>query len=109
MPDAIEDIKQPESLPETVDEAVEQLISDIPLKDKAIIANMTETELDGLSPTLGTDIRTGFRLWTENEPLLESCRLVSGQKDLHPDSASQMIIRELWKRLRKTHKLKVVK
>ncbi|MDP2644234.1 MAG: hypothetical protein Q8P24_04795 [Desulfobacterales bacterium] len=95
--------------PRTVDEAVDRLIAELPLKDKAILANMTEEELDQPHFTIGNYIRNNFGLWTGNESLMESCRAVSENDDLHVDSASIIIIEELWKKLRKTHKLRIVK
>jgi hypothetical protein len=39
---------------------------------------------------------------------MDSCRSVVDEADLHPDSAAQIIIKALWERLRKTHKLRAV-
>jgi len=95
--------------PATVDEAIERLINELSLKDRALIANMAEIELDDLNLRLGQYIRNNFRLWTGNDALINSCKFISGEKNLHPDSASQIIIDELWKVLRGTHKLRVMK
>ena len=54
----------PYTPPMTVDEAVEQLIAELPLKDRASIANMAEVELDSLNIILGQYIRNNFKLWT---------------------------------------------
>jgi hypothetical protein len=95
--------------PRTVGEAIERLMNELPLKDSVQIANMAEVELDALNMRLGQYIRNNFRLWTGNDLLMDSCRLISGEKDLHPDTASQIIIDELWKKLRESHKLRVLK
>jgi hypothetical protein len=97
------------NLPKTVDEAVNRLVSEIPLKDRVTIANMTEGELDSLDSTLGRYIGNAYGLWGENKELVESCRLLSGNDDLHEDEAYSVIINELWQKLRNTHTLKVVK
>ncbi len=94
--------------PQTVDEAVSRLISDMPLKDKVILANMAEIELDSLHFTLGSYIRRKFGLWSGNESLIESCRFVSGKKDLDVKAVPQVIILNLWRKLRESHKLRVV-
>jgi len=99
----------PRLLPKTVDEAVERLISELPLKERASIANMAEIELNSLNIILGQYIQNNFGLWTGNEDLINSCKFVAGKPDLHPGSASQVIIDQLWKKLRETHKLRVVK
>jgi hypothetical protein len=44
-----------------------------------------------------------------NKELIASCRFVSKGDVPNEDVASMVIIRELWEKLRKTHKLKVVK
>jgi len=95
--------------PKKVKEAVERLISQMALKDKVIIANMTYDELVHLNLNLGAYIRNAFSLWSGNDELMESCRFVSKNKTLNADGASFAIIDALWESLRKTHKLKVVK
>ena len=94
--------------PKTVDEAVNFIISKLSLKDKTTIAQMSEKDLLNLHPTLGFYIRKWF-LYPRNDKLLESCREIEGDKYLHWDQAASIIIRELWKKLRETHKLRVVK
>jgi hypothetical protein len=94
--------------PETVNEAVERLVFELSLKDKTTIANMDEDDLINLHFPFGLSIRNRF-LYPENEKLLESCRFVSKDKYLHWDQASSVIIKELWKRLKKSHKIRVVK
>jgi hypothetical protein len=95
--------------PKTVQEAVARLISELPLKDKTTIASMAEDELITLQFTLGSNIGKEFGVWSGNRKLLDSCEIVSGDAHLHPDVAPSVIIKELWKRLRETHKLRLVK
>jgi hypothetical protein len=96
-------------LPQTVDDAVKILISKLSLKDKTTIANMTEKDLATLQFTLGTYIGSEFGLWSGNRKLLYSCSVIAREENLHPDYAPIIITEELWKRLRETHKLRVVK
>jgi hypothetical protein len=98
-----------EKLPRTVDEAVERLIRELSLKDKTNIANMTENELMTLEFTLGSYISNEFGIYTGNRDLRFSAKLFSGDVHLDPDYIPPMIIKELWKRLRESHKLRVVK
>lgn len=95
--------------PRTVDEAIERLISEMPLKDKVFLANMEEEDLISLHPTLGVYIRDNFGLWSGNEELMNSCRSLMGEDKIHEDSASQLIISKLWQKLRETHVLRTVK
>ena len=101
--------KRPTNPPRTVNEAVERLNSELALKDKVTIANMAEIELSTLHSNLGEYIRNEFDLWHNNKDLLTSCCFFVKRDDVHVDEASSIIIRELWKRLRETHKLKVIK
>jgi hypothetical protein len=96
-------------LPRTVDEAVERLISELSLKDRIEIAKMEGPQLVSLQPSLGQYIRNKYGLWDENKALMQSCRLRSGIGDIHEDGASAFIIIELWKKLRESHLLRVVK
>jgi hypothetical protein len=95
--------------PSTVEDAVLTLIEALSLKDKTTIANMAEDELATLQFTLGSNIGNEFGIWSSNKALVRSCEKVSGENYLHPDYAPSVIIRELWKHLRESHKLRVVK
>jgi hypothetical protein len=101
--------KHPSNPPRTVNDAVERLSSELALKDKVTIANMAEVELSTLHANLGEYIRNEFDLWHNNKDLLTSCCFLVKRDDVHVDEASSIIIRELWKRLRETHKLKIIK
>lgn len=104
--------KQPEKVmppPRSVAEAVVRLIESLPLKDRAIIANMTATELPALHSSLGEYIHQNFGLWSGNSALMESCRFQSKQKRINEESAVDIIIHGLWQKLRETHKLRLIK
>ena len=93
--------------PKTVQEAVDRLVAEMPLKDKTTLANMDENDLVKLHFSLGIYIRNKF-LYPRNDKLLESCRQESMDKYLHWDQAPRVIIKMLWKELKKSHKLRVV-
>ena len=105
----IDQIRNLEKLPKTVDEAVKRLIVDLPLKDKTTIAKMAEKDLMTLQFTLGSYIGSEFGVWTGNAELLYSCKRASGDVHLDPDYVAPLIIKELWKRLTESHKLRIVK
>lgn len=96
-------------LPKTVSDAVDQLIGILPMKEKISIAKMEESDLVFPPPSLWRFILDRFGLATGNEALLTSCREMSKKYDITPDEASSIIVKELWKRLRKTHALRVLK
>jgi len=95
--------------PQSINEAVELLISQIPLKDKATVANMSANELPNLYLTLGEYIMNNFGLLSDNYKLMESCRLESDGSFRRKEDAVAVIIRALWQKLRQTHKLRVIK
>jgi hypothetical protein len=96
-------------MPKTVDEAVKRLIANMPLKFKVDLSKMDEDELINLHFSFGAFIGNQFGLWNENFDLLTDCRDLSGITFMNADDATAFIIWELWKRLRETHKLRVVK
>ncbi len=104
-----ETAKRPSRPPQSIDEAVERLISRMPLKDKATVANMSPDELPTLYLSLGDYILNNFGLLSGNQKLIESCRLEAGGPFEHAKDAVAVIIGALWKKLRRTHKLRVVR
>jgi len=82
-------------VPTTVEQAVNQLIARIALKDKAIIANMSEEELPQLHATLEPFIGYNFGLFSDNRELIDSCRQVSAAPIQTEQDAVQVIIHAL--------------
>ena len=95
--------------PQNIDEAVERLISQMPLKDKTTMANMSPDELPNLYLSLGDYIMNNFGLLSDNYKLIESCRLEADGSFRHEEDAVAIIIKALWQKLRQTHKLRVIK
>ncbi len=93
----------------TIDEAVDALIAELPLRNKTAIANLEDDELIYLRPTLSGYIRDKFGLWHDNSELLKSCCSFMEVDSLNADDASAIIIMRLWRRLKETHALRVVK
>ena len=106
---SVKRFKKPSEPPITVKESVERLITGLSLKDKTTIANMAEIELGTLHLNLGEYIRNEFGLWSGNEDLIKSCCRLAGNVNIHQDEASSVIIKEFWKQLRESHRLRVVK
>lgn len=95
--------------PQSVQEAIAQLIAELPLKDKTTIANMVETELTTLISLLGRHILEKFGLSSGNENLIKSCMGMADQPLQSEGDALQVIIKELWRELKMTHRLRVIK
>lgn len=94
--------------PKDIDEVVDKLISELSFKDKSKIANMSDVDLVKLNMSWGKYIRNEFRIGGNN-PLLEACKSYAGVKNISPEQASFIIIKELWEKLQTSHVLKIVK
>lgn len=87
------------NFPTTVTEAVNRLLSDLPLDTKHQVVNSSEEGLMEFHFGLGMAIRNDYGLWTDGSQLLEDCKKYSGTAKVQVDDASGIIIKELWKRL----------
>ena len=96
------------NIPETIDQAVDILISHLSLRNRVKIANMTIDYLISLDKSLGDYIWSKFQLW-RNESLIESGHSQYGSYYLQGDDTCSVIVKELWKKLCNTHKLRIVK
>ena len=85
------------------------MISDLYLKDKIKIANMRIDDLINLHTNLHVYFKNAFGLWSGNTELLASCRSISKEDVYSEDDATLVIIEALWKKLKETHVLRVVK
>jgi hypothetical protein len=95
--------------PKTVEEAVDQIISDMSLDERVRLANLEKEELRVVNYSLSIFIRNQLFMKDVKKELFESCRVVSGNKNLNEATAALVIIEKLWERLRDTHRMKVVK
>lgn len=95
--------------PKSVEEAVDKLVEELPLKDRVYIAGLEQQDLGLIHGLLGSYIRQDFGLFRGNMELIESCQKVSGIEGLTADQVPLVIMKALWKRLRRTHTLRVVK
>lgn len=98
-----------EILPQTVEEAVDKLLSKLSLRDKTMIANIPKDSLADLYHALENDIQKEVGLWLTSESLLESCRSITGDTYLNEYRASLIIIQRLWDKLQKTNVLRIVR
>ena len=91
------------SLPQSVVEAVDMLHADMSLNDEILLATTNEDYLIDAYFALGHQIRHEYGLWADNDDLLESCRIISKNIDLHIDDASMLIVKALWERVKKSN------
>jgi hypothetical protein len=95
--------------PRTVEDAIDRLVYELPLKDKIHIAKLEKNELEVLYPTLGEHIKENYGLKFKKGELMRDCRFMAKGKVIDEDVAAELIIKEMWNKLRKTHVLMVVK
>lgn len=104
------DTPQPKQLPRTVDEVVDILFHDLLLRDRAVMARLSEEELDSsIYLALAKSIRKEFGLYNGNEHLINSCRSYLGREYDSFEDPAMVIIKELWKKIRDKHHLRLVK
>mgnify|MGYP001545780229 FL=1 len=94
--------------PRSLDEAVERLQRELPLKDKVTIANMRADEITGLMPTLGRYIQKHFGIWEGNPDLTQSCSMAADRRHLADEDIAALIIDHLVRELRRTHTLRLI-
>jgi hypothetical protein len=92
-----------EKQPQTVEEAIDMLHANMSLNDEILLASINEDDLIDAHFALGHQIRHETGLWTDNNALLESCRTLSGNPNLHVDDASMVIVKALWERVKKSN------
>jgi hypothetical protein len=95
----------------TVDEVINDIIAEMPLDDRVRTANLDEDGIAVAQLALGKYLRYLIDSQSEdvNEKLLRDCIKQSGNKKLDEDEAALYILKELWNRLRETHRLRAVK
>jgi hypothetical protein len=96
-------------LPSTVDEVVELLYGDLPLREKVVMAHLSEDQLDSaIYLAMAKTIRKEFGLYHGNSNLLESCQSYLGTEYDRYEDPAMVILKELWKKIRKNHNLRLV-
>ncbi len=87
------------SLPTTLDAVVADIVAGLSEQDKETLRTTRREDLINFHFGWGMGIRNHYRLWGGNEELLRS---VCGGEPCHPDSASMIIIENVWEAVRGT-------
>lgn len=99
----------PFDLPKDVETVVDLLLKDLSLRDRVVMGNLSEDELAPVYAEMVGTIRKEFQLYRGNFELLASCRSYLNElNDPYADPA-MVIIRELWKKAKQTHRLRLVR
>lgn len=96
-------------IPRDIHAAVTHIIDGMTLKDRAAMANLTEGELAPLQLNLGMYIRQQMPRWLTSETFKRSCDEAALEGGVDTSNAPMVIIKMTWKRLKATHRLRVVK
>ena len=87
-----------EDWPKTKAEAVARIVKNLSEEDKQKLKFLNKKELNRYHRGWGAGIRNSFGLWRGNKELLRSL----GDENMHPDFASLLIIRGVWREIRNT-------
>lgn len=97
------------SQPTSVDGVVELLFEDISLRDRVVMASLSEQEFDtSVYLSMAKIIRKEFGLYNGNKELLKSCYSYLGSEYDSFEDPAMVIIKELWKKVKKGHSLRLV-
>jgi hypothetical protein len=94
---------------DTIERAVDSLVSGLSLRERCYIGNMVESDLVYLDITLGALIRETYGLKSGNRALHNTLRNLLDRNEINDNDVTKVIIKELWKKLHETHVLKIVK
>lgn len=104
------DTIQPKQYPRTVEDVVEILFQDLLLRDRVIMSKLSESELNSeVYLAMAKSIRKEFGLYDGNDHLIESCKSFMGREYDDYEDPAMIIIKELWKRIKQHHHLRLVK
>jgi Circularly permutated YpsA SLOG family len=93
--------------PTTVTAAVDLIISEMSLRDRATVANMTEREVLLLDRTLGRYIAKKLNAWVRAPEFRDACARLMGKNYRRADAETAILLK-LWRELKRTHKLRVI-
>jgi len=102
---------EPKRIPALLFGLVLDIIHDMPLDVRVSVADLEEDEIRVLELTLGKYLQ--FRLQQLNEDRLEQlkedCQAMAGKEFSNEIDEAQTVLRYIWRVLRNTHALRVVK
>lgn len=95
--------------PQRIEDAVVLIQSQMSLKDRTIMANLREEELPPLQLTLGLYIKKRLDQWLLNHAFSTSCLAAAKDEGMDETNVAMLVIKKLWRSLRATHRLRVIK
>ncbi len=98
-----------EQPPDNVDAAVDAIIKAMSLKDRTQLANFRAEEIAALQLTLGLYIKAKLDRWSGRAAFDSSCKVAANEEKMDKSNMPMVLIKLIWKKLRATHRLRVVK
>ncbi len=95
------------SLPRTVDEVADLLISDLPPQEMATLSGMTEDDFVRLYDSVANYVLDEFKIWTGNDELLASCLHEVSEK-AHDTDPALIILRRVWQKLHELPEILII-
>jgi hypothetical protein len=95
--------------PKTVQAAIDIIINEMHLKDRSLMAHLKKEELAPLQLTLGLYIKKKLDIWSQDATLYHSCVAAADKENLDTSNMPMVLIMLMWKKLKDTHRLRVVK
>ncbi|WMW79319.1 DUF6794 domain-containing protein [Undibacterium cyanobacteriorum] len=89
--------KNTETQPTSCQEVIEKIARKLDEKSRETLRKTKKEGLALFHFSWGMGIRNSFGLWKDQSPVRLSCAERVGQKDIHPDNASGIIMEEVWK------------
>jgi len=89
-------LEERNNLPTTCEGAAKEIYTKL---DEDSIKTLSETEKSDLIMfhlSWGMGIRNSYGLWDEGSQIRRSCAEMVGEEDIHPDSASSVIMELVW-------------
>ncbi len=101
-------IKLYQKMPLTVDEAVNQIIAEMSLCERVMLAKMPEERITWFEKLFALYLDEKLKEWSVNKELIKDCHSQLGDQPSDEHQAATVIFKELWRRLRKTHRLRLI-
>ena len=98
-----------EKRPHNVEEAVDSIIEAMSLKDRTQLANFRVEEIPSLQLTLGLYIKAKLDFWSGRPDFDQSCEVAAEEEKLDKSNMPMVLIKLIWKKLRATHRLRIIK
>lgn len=100
--------KHPQS---RIDALITEILDDLTLEERVSSADLDEHEIRTLQLVMGKYMKFRIEQLSEqgNDELLNERRDRSGDESLDDAGAAVFILKEIWKQLRETYKIRVVK